>query len=231
MSGEGEPVLAAAETAKETRRLWLLAGLALAVVLALHFSPLKAWLDDIRALKAQVGTYGWKAHGFFVVCSIIAIAIGIPRLALCGLAGVLFGFIEGMSVAMVSGVMGSYGAFLLARWGGRGWAERRLAGASERLRTILARPGIASIFIARQLPVPGIVPNVLLGILPTRHGTFLLGTFLGYLPSNAIVALAGSSLGKDSLEKAIAQVSLSMAGLGAFSLLLVWLRQRFRPGA
>ena len=228
MSGEGEPVLAVAETAKETRRLWLLAGLALAVVLALHFSPLKAWLDDIRALKAQVGTYGWKAHGFFVVGSIIAIAIGIPRLALCGLAGVLFGFIEGMSVAMVSGVMGSYGAFLLARWGGRGWAERRLAGASERLRAVLAQPSIASIFIARQLPVPGIVPNVLLGILPTRHRTFLLGTFLGYLPSNAIVALAGSSLGKESLEKAIAQVSLSMAGLGAFSLLLVWLRQRFK---
>ena len=189
------------------------------------------WLDDLRAFKLQVGAYGWKAHGLFVAGSIVAIAVGIPRLALCGLAGVLFGFIEGMSVAMVSGVLGSYGAFLLARWGGRDWAERRLAGASERLRTILARPGIASIFIARQLPVPGIVPNVLLGILPTRHGTFLLGTFLGYLPSNAIVALAGSSLGKDSLEKAIAQVSLSMAGLGAFSLLLVWLRQRFRPGA
>ncbi len=216
-----------AATSGETRRLLLLAVIALGVVLALHFSPLKAWMSDLQALKLQIATYGWKAHVLVALASVLAIAIGVPRLALCGLAGVLFGFVEGMAVGMASGVLGSYGAFLLARWGGRAWAERRLAGANDRLRQILAQPDIASIFIARQLPVPGIVPNVLLGILPTRHSTFLIGSFLGYLPSNAIVALAGSSLGKDSLDKAIAQVSLSMAGLGVFSLLLVWLRQRY----
>ena len=225
MSPDGEDLAA---TSAETRRLLFLALFVLGVVLTLHFSPLKTWLDDLRALKQHIGGFGWKVHILFVLGSIAAIAAGIPRLALCGLAGVLFGFIEGMLVAMASGVLGSYGAFLIARWGGRAWGERKLAGASERLRSVLAKPDIASIFIARQLPVPGIVPNVLLGILPTPHRTFLLGTFLGYLPSNAIVALAGSSLGKDSLEKAIAQVTLSMAGLGVFSLLLLWLRQRFR---
>ena len=220
-----------AATSGETRRLLVLALFALGAVLALHFSPLQSWLTDLQALKSQVGAYGWRALVLFAAGSVLAIAIGVPRLALCGLAGVLFGFVEGMAVAMVSGVLGAYGAFLLARWGGRAWAERRLAGASDRLRATLAKPDIASIFIARQLPVPGIVPNVLLGILPTRHSTFLIGSFLGYLPSNAIVALAGSSLGKDSLDKAIAQVSLSMAALGAFSLLLVWLRQRYRTRA
>ena len=215
-------------TAQETRRLLILAVIILGVVLVLHFSPLKSWLDDIRALKQHVGGYGYKAHVAFAAGSIVAIAVGIPRLVLCGLAAVLFGFIQGAMVAMTSGVLGSYGAFLLARWGGRDWAERRLAGASKRLRKILADPSIMSIFIARQLPVPGIVPNVLLGILPTRHSTFLVGTFVGYLPSTAIVALAGSSLGKESLETAIAQVSLSMAALAALSLLLVWLQQRYR---
>ncbi len=215
-------------TSKETRRLWIVAGIALAVVLAIHFSPLKSWLDDVRALKLQISGFGWKAHAVFALGSIAAIAVGIPRLALCGLAGLLFGVVAGSLVALVSGVLGSYCAFLLARWGGRGWAERRLNGAGGRLRTLLAKPTVASIFIARQLPVPGIVPNVLLGILPTRHGTFLLGTLVGYLPSTAIVALAGSSLGKESLEKAIAQVSLSMVGLAALSVLLVWMRQRFR---
>ena len=215
-------------TSKETRRLAILALLVLGLLLALHFSPLKSWLEDIRALKQHVAAYGWKAHALFVVGSVLAIALGVPRLALCGLAGMLFGFVQGALVALLSGVLGSYGAFLLARWSGQAWAERRLAGASAKLRAILAKPSVFSIFVARQLPVPGIVPNVLLGILPTPHSTFLLGTFLGYLPSNAIVALAGSSLGKDSLEKAIAQVSLSMAGLGAFSLLLVWLRQHYK---
>ncbi len=217
-----------AATSRETRRLLVLALIALVAVLALHFTPLKAWMSDLQALKLQVATYGWKAHVLVAAASVLAIAIGVPRLALCGLASVLFGFVEGMAVGMASAVLGGYGAFLLARWGGRGWAERRLSKANDRLRAILAKPDIASIFIARQLPVPGIVPNVLLGILPTRHSTFLIGSFLGYLPSNAVVALAGSSLGKDSLDKAITQVSLSMAGLGAFALLLLWVRQRYR---
>lgn len=225
---EREPAWAATETAAETRRLLILALVALVIVLTLHFSPLRVWIEDLRGLKQNIGTYGWKAPALFAAGSVVAIAAGIPRLALCGLAGLLFGFVVGMAVAMVSGVLGSYGAFLLARWGGRGWAERRLAGASERLRAVLAEPSIIAIFIARQLPVPGIVPNVLLGLLPTPHRTFLAGTILGYLPSNAIVALAGSSLGKDSLETAITQVSLSMAGLAAFSLLLVWLQQRLK---
>ncbi len=212
----------------ETRRLLFLAVFVLCALLALHFTPLKAWMEDIRVLKAQIDGYGLLADGVFVLASMMAIALGVPRLALCGLAGALFGFVEGALVALLASVLGSYGAFLLARWSGRAWAERKLAGASERLRGTLAEPTVANIFIARQLPVPGIVPNVLLGIMPTPHATFLLGTFLGYLPSNAIVALAGSSLGKESLTKAITQVSLSMMGLAALSILLVWLTNRRR---
>ncbi len=214
------------DTRGETRRLLALAVLVLGVLLVVHFTPLKAWMDDLRAMKQHIQGYGWKAYAGFWLASVGAIAVGVPRLALCGLAGMLFGFVAGALVALGSGVMGSYGAFLLARWSGRDWAERKLEGANDGLRALLATPSIGSIFVARQLPVPGIMINVLIGVLPTPHRTFLLGTLLGYLPSTAIVALAGSSLGKDNLGVAIAQVSLAMAGLGAFSALLMWLRHR-----
>jgi uncharacterized membrane protein YdjX (TVP38/TMEM64 family) len=214
------------ETRKETRRLLVLALLVLAALLLLHFTPLKAWIADTQTLKQHLADYGWRAPVAFIFGSIIAIAIGVPRLALCGVASVLFGFVQGALIAQGSGVLGSYGAFLLARWGGRAWADRKLAGACARLRVLLAQPSIVTIFIARQLPVPGLGVNVLLGILPTRHRMFLLGTFLGYLPSNAIVALAGSSLGNESLSHAITQVSLSMAVLGALSMLLLWISKR-----
>lgn len=217
----------AVETRGETRRLLVLALVILGLLLALHFTPLKAWLDDIRAVKQHVQGCGWKAYAGFWLASVAAIAVGVPRLALCGLAGALFGGVAGGLVALGSSVMGSYGAFLLARWSGQDWAARRLIGASDGLKALLAKPTIASIFIARQLPVPGILVNALVGILPTPHATFLIGTILGYVPSTAIVALAGSSLGKESLVLAIAQVSLAMAGLGAFSALLLWLRGRF----
>ena len=158
----------------------------------------------------------------------MGIALGLPRLVLCGLGGMLFGFAEGLLVSQFAGVLGSYGAFLITRlWAPREWVRRKLS-KSEKLRGLLAHPSVMSIFIARQMPVPGIVPNVLLGVLPTRHRTFLLGTFIGYLPSNIPVALAGSSMGKETLNTAILQVSISMVALGVFSALIVWLRRKYR---
>lgn len=216
------------DTKKETNRL-LIGAVIIAVLIALlYFTPLKQWLAELQALKTHIDQYGWKAHAVFVLGSIAGIAFGVPRLALCGLGGVLFGFVEGLLASQFAGVLGSYGAFLLTRWWApKAWVQSKLAG-SERLRALLERPSIGSIFIARQLPVPGIVPNVLLGMLATRHRTFLIGTFIGYLPSNIPVALAGSSLAKESLSKAIAQVSLSMLVLGICSALIMYVRRRMK---
>ncbi len=213
---------------KETWRLFIGACIIAGLIALLHFTPLKQWLEEARNLKSWVDEHGWKAHALFIGGSIIAIAIGVPRLVLCGLGGLLFGFVEGVLASQFAGVLGSYGAFLLTRlWAPKAWVQRQLQG-SERLRSVLEHPSIGSIFIARQLPVPGIVPNVLLGVLNTRHRVFLVGTFLGYLPSNIPVALAGSSVGKENLDKAITQVGLSMLALAVFSLMIVYIRRRVK---
>jgi uncharacterized membrane protein YdjX (TVP38/TMEM64 family) len=162
----------------------------------------------------------------FVAASLVGIALGVPRLALCALGGILFGFFKGLLLSQGSGVLGAYGAFLLTRFlGPREWVRQKLE-QSGRLRRILARPSVGAIFVARQMPVPGLIPNVLLGVLDTPHRTFLIGTFLGYLPSNIPVALAGSSMGKESLAKAMTQISMSMLALGVFGVVALWVRQR-----
>jgi uncharacterized membrane protein YdjX (TVP38/TMEM64 family) len=216
------------DVGKETKRLLIGAAIVTGLVLALHFTPLKQWLLEAQSLKARIAEYGWKAHVVFVLGSVFGIALGLPRLALCGLGGVLFGFIEGFLASQFAGVLGAYGAFLITRlWAPKAWVQRKLAN-SERLRALLERPSIGTIFVARQLPVPGLVPNVLLGVLETRHTTFLIGTFLGYLPSNLPVALAGSSMAKDSLPRAIAQVSVSMIALGIFSAVILRVRRKIK---
>ncbi len=214
------------DTSAETRRLLVLALGVAGLVLVLHFTPLKQWIGDLQALKQQIRSYGWSAYAVFAAGTIGAIALGVPRLALSALAGALFGFVAGGIVALVSSIAGSWGAFQFARWSGRGWAESRMTGASDALRKVLANPTVTTIFVARQLPVPGILVNVMLGVLPTSQRTFLIGTAAGYLPSTAIVALAGSSLGKDSLAVAMTQITLAMAGLGVLTMLLVWLHGR-----
>jgi uncharacterized membrane protein YdjX (TVP38/TMEM64 family) len=220
------PIKDLEDTGAEARRLLILAIAVACLVLVLHFTPLNQWIGELQALKEQIRAYGWKAYAAFMVGTIAAVALGVPRLALGALAGTLFGFVAGGLVALVSTMTGAWGAFLLARWGGRGWAESRLAGASATLRSVLATPTIAAIFIARQLPVPGILVNVMLGVLPTTQRNFLIGTGLGYLPSTAIVALAGSSLGKESLAQAMTQITVAMLGLGLLTMLLVGLHRR-----
>lgn len=216
------------DTKKETKRLFIGACIVAAIVGVLHFTPMKQLLDDALRLKAEIEAYGWKAHVLFALGSVVAIAVGFPRLLLCGISGILFGFYEGLLTSQFAAVAGSYGAFLLTRlWAPKEWVERKLAN-SERLRSVLARPSVLSIFVARQLPVPGIVPNVLLGVLPTSHRVFLIGTFIGYLPSNIPVALAGSSVAKDSLQTAFTQASISMVSLGLFGMLIMWIRRKYR---
>jgi len=217
-----------ADSRRESRRLLATALVVAGLVLALQFTPLKRWLYEVQLLKTWIADYGWKAHVLFVLASIGAIAVGVPRLMLCGLGGVLFGFAGGLITSQFAGVLGAYGAFLLTRrLAPKRWVEMKLAG-SERLRSLLAHPSVGTIFVARQLPVPGIIPNVLLGVLGTRHSTFLVGTFLGYLPSNIPIALAGSSMGKESLQRAILQVSMSMLALAVFSVLIFWIRKRLK---
>jgi uncharacterized membrane protein YdjX (TVP38/TMEM64 family) len=213
---------------KETGRLIVGACLVAGIIALLYFTPLKQWLESVRELKDRIDHYGWKAHAIFIVGSVAGIAVGVPRLVLCGMGGFFFGFVEGLLASQFAGVLGSYGAFLITRlWAPKEWVQRKLAN-SDRLKSVLEKPSIGSIFVARQLPVPGIVPNVLLGVLNTSHFTFLIGTFVGYLPSNIPVALAGSSMGKESLMKAIGQVSTAMLALGIFSALIMWIRRRVK---
>ena len=84
-------------TGDEVRRLLILALAVAGLVLVLHFTPLNQWLGDLQALKQQIRAYGWKAHAVFAAGTIAAIALGVPRLALCALAGALFGFVAGGS--------------------------------------------------------------------------------------------------------------------------------------
>lgn len=136
-----------------------------------------------------------------------------PRLVLAAAAGLLFGFAEGCLTALIIALAGSWGACLFARWGGGKWAADVLQ-RRPKLAALLRQPGIADIFLLRQLPVPGLLPNLLCGLTRVPHRTFLLGSLAGFLPSTIAVTLIGSSLGKESLDKALGQIAAAMLALG-----------------
>ena len=207
---------------KETRQV-LTAVLIVAAFMALaHFTPMKAWITNVQSWKGFVREFGWMAHAVFMLVTASAVMMGVPRLAFCSAAGLIFGFGEGLLLSLVGSTLGSYGAFILSRHGFRRAAESR-AEKWPWLKKMLKKPSVLRVFWARQLMVPGIVLNVLIGMTPVRHSRFLLGTALGYLPLNIAFSLVGSGLGKESITTTMTQLLAAMAVINVAA----WLVFRF----
>lgn len=212
---------------RETLRLFIGALIVAGVVVILHFTPLKQWLSNIDAWKQWLDQFGWKASLAFFVASSVASAVGVSRLVLAAGAGTLFGISEGFVVAMFSGLAGSYVTFLAARRGSSQKLRDRVH-ASDSLRKLLAKPTLLKIFFVRQLPVPAIAPNVILGLMKCPHRIFLLGTFLGHLPSTSIVVTMCSALGKTDRDVAIQQAGYGMLGLLVVGTIVILIRKKMK---
>jgi len=195
---------------KETRQV-LLAVLLVAAFMALaHFTPLRAWITNVQTWKSLVREFGWGAYAIFTAACAGVVMLGVPRLPLCAAAGLIFGFGQGLGLSLLGTTIGSYGAFVLSRHGFRRAAEAH-ATKWPWLKTLLKKPSIQRVFWVRQLMVPGLVLNVLLGMTPVKHSRFLMGTVLGYLPLNVAFTLVGSGLGKGSLAQSLAHLLAAMA--------------------
>ncbi|GEP40710.1 TVP38/TMEM64 family protein [Brevifollis gellanilyticus] len=209
---------------KENRKILVLVLGVAAFMLISHFTPLRGWITNVQTWKGYVDQLGWVAHLGFGLVVTISVMVGIPRLALCGAAGLIFGFAEGLTLSLLGSTLGSYGAFLVARRGGRRAVLSRVSQWSW-LSPLLERPSWLRVFWVRQLMLPGLVLNVLLGVTTVRHRTFLLGTLLGYLPLNIALSLVGSGIGKDSLVKTLVQLCAALALINIVGW-LVWRKTR-----
>ena len=201
---------AARSRRKEGRQIWLLVA-AVAVFMALaQFTPLRAWVTNVQIWKQQVDNLGWGADLLFLAGCAFAVLIGLPRLPLCATAGLIFGFTEGTVLSLVGSTLGSFGAFIMARAGARRAVLAR-AGQWPWLVALLTQPSVMRVFWVRQLMLPGMLLNVLLGVSSVQRGTFLIGTLLGYLPLNVAFTLVGSGLGKGSFGHTLGQLLAALA--------------------
>jgi len=205
---------------KETRKVVILIVVVAAFMVIAHFTNLRAWITNVQIWKGYVRDLGWVAHGCFSLVCAGAVLMGVPRLPLCAGAGLIFGFGQGLALSLAGSTLGSYGAFLMSRAGARHALLARTA-QWPWLRRLLDKPSLLRVFWVRQLLLPGIVLNVMLGITAVSHRVFLIGTLLGYLPLNIAFALVGSGLGKGSLPHTLMQLLAAMAvvNLAAW---LVW---------
>jgi uncharacterized membrane protein YdjX (TVP38/TMEM64 family) len=193
----------------------------LAVGLAVFFLPLKSWLSESSAIKAQLDGFGLAAPLVFVAAAGLLTAVGAPRLVVCSLAGMLFGASWGLAWSQVGTLLGAYATFVGVRAFGREPILRRypqLDRYSERIRG----RGFLAVLVIRQLPMNGFHNNLLLGLSPVRHRDFLLGSLVGFLPLGVTAVLIGAGVVQTDPTRLI---QYATAGIAAFLLLGLLLKR------
>jgi uncharacterized membrane protein YdjX (TVP38/TMEM64 family) len=186
-------------------------------LLIVYLSPLKSYLGNLQEIKAELARMGMAASLLYTLGVSILVAFGFPRLFLCPVGGMAFGFFWGVVWSEIGTLMGSYTQFLFMRWGGRELTFRRKS-TLKYLTQLLKRRGIPAIILIRQLPITGIFPNLFFALMRVKHLDFLVGTALGYLPETIPATLIGTGMMQNSFQKSFGYISAAI-----ILLMLIWL--------
>ncbi len=191
------------------------------VVAAVVFGPRS--VDELRAAIDAAGPLAPLAFvGLQVACTIAPI----PRTPFTLAAGVLFGALTGILVAVVATVTAAAGAFMLVRTVGQGELGQRLLGrftdksAVRWMDRRLDGRGTATVLSLRLLPLlPFAVLNYCCGLSSVRFWPFLLGTAVGVLPGTIAVVVLGDAV-TGTVSPGLLMVSVVSALIGVTGVVL-----------
>ncbi|MFP6624582.1 MAG: TVP38/TMEM64 family protein [Myxococcota bacterium] len=145
------------------------------------------WVDGLGA---------WGPVGFVLVYAVAVIAF-VPGSVLTLAGGAIFDLFWGTIYVFIAAVIGSAGAFLVARYLARGAVERRL-GRSERFASLdrsIGEQGLKIVFLLRLSPVfPFSFMNYAIGLTRISFRDYLLSS-VGILPGTVLYVYYGKLVG------------------------------------
>ncbi len=180
-------------------------------IFIIYLPPVREQLGRIHEISDYFISLGWAGPLIFIPAVAVLVAVGVPRLLLCPIGGLAFGFWKGLLLTQLGTVFGFYGTFLFVRWSGRDMILRKFP-RLKRYTEFSRRRGIITVLLIRQLPITGFYINLLLGLLPLSHADFLLGTIIGILPEAVPATLAGSSAVRITSHKSMVYTALIITG-------------------
>lgn len=193
-------------------REWIWLGVTAAGLLIVYLSPLHEHLTHLQVLNADIQRLGHWGPLFFILFTAVITAMGFPRMLMYPIGGMAFGFAWGMVWCMAGSLFGAYMTFSYARWAGSAYIRQRWP-RIQNVADFFTHNSVMKIVLIRQLPSPGFLTNLLLGISPVGHFTYILGTMIGSLPSSIPATLIGSSTIQTSAGTRMLYILASIACL------------------
>ena len=194
----------------------------------IYSMPLKDALKQSYQIKSLLAETGYAAPAVFTLVAALLTAIGMPRLLLCTLAGVIFGFTWGFVWSHFGTVIGAYGTFIFARWSGREYVQQKFPKIIALSKSTQAK-GWRSVLFMRQLPISGLYNDILLGLSSVSHCDFWIGTALGFLPLGVTATLVGAGAIQADISHLAQYLGIAACAFFILTLSLKWiLTQRQR---
>ena len=150
-------------------------------VATLGLDDLSTWMEPHRR--------AWYAMPLVMLLFTTLGLLFVPVLLLIAASGVAFGPVLGPIYAMAGSLASASAGFAIGRWLGLARVQRLGGSRVAAVTHALHRNGTLAVFLARKVPVPFTLTNVVVGATPIRYRDFLVGTVLGM--ALAVIALAG----------------------------------------
>ena len=146
---------------------------------------------------AWVEGLGFWGPLVFILGYAVATVAFVPGSLLTLAAGAIFGLARGTLYTFLGATLGASAAFLVARYGARGWIERRIAG-NARFAAIdraVGREGFKIVALLRLSPIfPFNLLNYSLGLTRVRFLDYLLAS-VAMLPGTLLYVYYGKAAG------------------------------------
>ncbi len=223
-----------------SKSTWIKLGVAIAILLAVCFSLSFAKLSHLVTVPHVIQwvkdtqANGWTMLIFYVIFSVAVLALPITLFPIIG--GVLFGFWTALPLNILAATMGSWFAFMIARFFGRDAIQYFLKGKLKFADEAVSQQGLKAVFILRWVGIPPfVIANYLFGISSVKVKDYLLGTLGGVFPWMAIVTYSAHTFwqavlegGEKGLRKALWGTMGPLVILSLFILITVGLSIYFK---
>jgi phospholipase D1/2 len=149
--------------------------------IAVTINELAAWIEPHRR--------AWYALPVVMVAFVMLGLAMVPVILLVAATGVAFGPLLGPVYAMAGCLASASTGFAIGRWMGLQRVNTMGGDRIVRVTRALKRNGTFAVFLARKVPAPFTLANIVIGASTVRFWDFIIGTVLGM--GALVVGLAG----------------------------------------